>query len=101
MRLLVLSLLLLSLPLNAALPLTEAQRDYLRRNPEVNVCVDPDWQPFEIIDARGEHQGIAADLLRLVAERAGLRLRILPTADCGLAGWALPVAQFSQPDSGA
>lgn len=46
-------------------------------------------------------RGIAADLLRLVAERAGLRLRILPTADCGLAGWALPVAQFSQPDSGA
>ncbi|MFG0805823.1 diguanylate cyclase domain-containing protein [Pseudomonas fluvialis] len=81
MRLLVLSLLLLSLPLNAALPLTEAQRDYLRSNPEVNVCVDPDWQPFEIIDARGEHQGIAADLLRLVAERAGLRLRILPTVD--------------------
>lgn len=81
MRLLVLSLLLLSLPLSAALPLTEAQRDYLRSNPEVSLCVDPDWQPFEIIDARGEHQGIAADLLRLVAERAGLRLRILPTAD--------------------
>jgi signal transduction histidine kinase len=46
----------------------------------VTLCVDPDWAPFEWIDAQGEHQGIAADLLRLVAERTGLRFSLVRTA---------------------
>jgi len=48
---------------------------------EVSFCVDPDWPPFEQIDARGQHVGIAADLLRLVAQRSGLNLRLVPTRD--------------------
>ncbi|GAB3032436.1 diguanylate cyclase domain-containing protein [Bowmanella dokdonensis] len=41
-------------------------------------CVDPDWMPYEAIDA-GSHTGMASDYLRLVAERAGLDLELLPT----------------------
>jgi diguanylate cyclase (GGDEF)-like protein len=47
----------------------------------VTFCVDPDWPPYEVIDAQGTHQGIAADLLRGVAERAGIRLTLHPTRD--------------------
>lgn len=47
----------------------------------VPFCVDPDWAPYEIINERGEHEGIAADLLRLVAERAGIGLRLVWTRD--------------------
>jgi outer membrane protein OmpA-like peptidoglycan-associated protein/ABC-type amino acid transport substrate-binding protein len=47
----------------------------------VTFCVDPDWPPFEQIDAQGQHIGIAADLLRLVAQRSGLTLQLLPTKD--------------------
>ena len=45
----------------------------------VRFCVDPDWPPFEQIDAQGQHVGIAADLLKLVAQRSGLMLQLLPT----------------------
>jgi len=46
---------------------------------EVTFCVDPDWPPFEQIDAQGQHVGIAADLLKLVAHRSGMNLQLVPT----------------------
>ena len=48
---------------------------------EVTFCVDPDWPPFEQIDAQGQHVGIAADLLKLVAQRSGIKLRLVATRD--------------------
>lgn len=44
-------------------------------------CVDPDWPPYEIINSNGVHEGIAADLLRLTAERAGVTLKLVRTKD--------------------
>lgn len=44
-------------------------------------CVDPDWPPFEQIDGQGQHVGIAAELLSLVAQRSGVRLQLLVTKD--------------------
>ncbi|MBK3869463.1 diguanylate cyclase [Pseudomonas stutzeri] len=64
-----------------ALELSAAERDWMDRNGTVSMCVDPDWLPFEMLNARGEHEGIAADLLRLVAERTGLQLEVVPTRD--------------------
>ena len=46
----------------------------------VTVCVDPDWVPFERINERGEHEGIAADLLQLVSARTGIRFELIKTA---------------------
>lgn len=45
----------------------------------LRLCVDPDWPPYEWLDADGRYRGIAADLVRLIAARAGLELRIVPT----------------------
>lgn len=47
----------------------------------VKVCVDPDWPPYEIINQAGTHEGIAADLLKLAADRAGLTLELVATRD--------------------
>jgi len=52
-----------------------------RADEPVSFCVDPDWAPFEIVNERGEHEGIAADLLRLVAARSGVSLRLVRTRD--------------------
>ena len=43
-------------------------------------CGDPDWPPYETIDDQGGHQGIAVDLLALVAARSGVELRVVRTA---------------------
>jgi len=68
-------------PLQAfALEFTEQESRYIREHGTVTMCVDPDWAPFETINEKGEHQGIAADLVRLVAERTGLRFELTPTA---------------------
>ena len=61
--------------------LTESERAFVAASPPVTVCVDPDWEPFEVLTADGRHQGIAADLLRIVAARVGLQLSIVPTKD--------------------
>ncbi|MBF0392452.1 MAG: transporter substrate-binding domain-containing protein [Alphaproteobacteria bacterium] len=48
---------------------------------KLRYCVDPDWPPYEIINPKGEHEGIAADLLKMVAKRAGIQLELVPTRD--------------------
>jgi len=64
-----------------ASPLTGAEREYLEGLGPVYFCCDPDWEPFEKLDAEGRYTGIAADLVRLIAERSGVDLRLLPTSD--------------------
>jgi diguanylate cyclase (GGDEF)-like protein len=61
--------------------LTEAERAYVAAAGPISMCVDPDWVPFERLNEKGEHEGIAADLVRLVAARVGLRVVPLPTAN--------------------
>ncbi|AMO37173.1 hypothetical protein AC731_009525 [Thauera humireducens] len=60
--------------------LSESERLYVALTQRITMCVDPDWEPFERINAAGEHEGIAADLLRLVAQRVGLELQLIPVS---------------------
>jgi len=72
-----------SSPPAAAVPpgeLTPEEREYLRRLGPVKMCVDPDWYPYERLGENGEFYGIAADLIRLVAERSGVELELVPTS---------------------
>jgi diguanylate cyclase (GGDEF)-like protein len=43
------------------------------------MCVDPDWEPYEKIDKNGEYSGIAADLVRTIADRSGVSLSLVVT----------------------
>lgn len=57
-----------------AVDLTAEERSYIERNPRIRMCVDPDWVPFERINSQGKHEGIAADLVQLIAQRVGLKV---------------------------
>ena len=59
--------------------LSDAESAYLKEKKEITMCVDPDWEPFEVIDKNGNHVGIAADLIALAAERAGLKIKLIQT----------------------
>ncbi|WP_291332039.1 diguanylate cyclase [Desulfovibrio sp.] len=61
--------------------LTAAERAYINEHKSVTLCVDPDWVPYERIDASGKHVGIAADLLALVSARTGIEFELVPTRD--------------------
>lgn len=55
------------------------EQTYIQQHREIKVCVDPDWEPYERINGNGEHEGIAADLLKLIAERVGVSLKLVET----------------------
>jgi len=60
---------------------TPAEKTYIAQVGTIKMCVDPDWAPFERINSQGKHEGIAADLVQLVAQRVGLRIELLPVKD--------------------
>lgn len=66
---------------SAAAQLTAEEQAFVQSHGPFTYCVDPDWPPYEIINPRGEHEGIAADLLQLAAARVGVQLRLVPTGD--------------------
>ncbi|MBA3058071.1 MAG: PAS domain S-box protein [Gammaproteobacteria bacterium] len=60
---------------------TPQEKAYIEKGGAVKMCVDPDWAPFERINPQGQHEGIAADLVQLVAQRVGLRIELHPVKD--------------------
>lgn len=61
--------------------LTPEEKSYLSNLGNVTMCVDPDWEPYESISEDGNHVGIAADLIRLIAYRSGIDVKLVPTKD--------------------
>ena len=55
---------------------TPAERAWLDAQPGIVVGIDPNWPPFSFVDESGAHQGIDADLLRLIAARIPIKFRI-------------------------
>ncbi|MEW6765738.1 MAG: diguanylate cyclase [Pseudomonadota bacterium] len=68
----------MTMPVGAA-PLTDEEQVLLQAHGPVRVCVDPDWKPFEFIDELGRHEGMAADLLKRMAEHTGIVFEVVPT----------------------
>lgn len=65
-------------PAPTPIKFTAQEQAYIDRAPIIKMCVDPDWVPFERINELGQHEGIAADLVQLVAHRVGLKIELLP-----------------------
>ena len=61
--------------------LTPEEQAYLQNLGPIKVSVDPEWYPFEEIDADGNYRGIAADLLEIISSRLGIEFEIIPTDD--------------------
>lgn len=57
---------------------TAQEQAYIAQARTIRMCVDPDWMPFERINEEGQHEGIAADLIQLVAQRVGLKVALHP-----------------------
>lgn len=69
-------LLALNLPVQAQ-TLTDSERAYLAKHTPT-LCVDPVWEPYEVINAEGRHEGIASDLHALLRQRLGLAVKLFP-----------------------
>jgi ABC-type nitrate/sulfonate/bicarbonate transport system substrate-binding protein/signal transduction histidine kinase len=61
------------------LSLSENEKAYLKNKKEITFCSDPDWMPLERIAKNGDHEGIAADMLKKLSEKIGVPLRLVST----------------------
>lgn len=68
-------------PLNSlrALEPSPAERAWLDRKLVIDVGIDPTWPPFSFVDRSGGHQGIDADLIKLITTQLGLTVQIAPS----------------------
>lgn len=53
--------------------LTQAEKEFIKKHPVINLGVDPKFVPYEFIDSDGEHKGIAADYMDLISQKTGLK----------------------------
>ncbi len=56
-----------------SLELTEPQKEWIAGHPILRVANEMDWPPFDFAE-EGEPKGYSTDLVRLIAEKAGLRI---------------------------
>ena len=60
-----------------ALTLTDDERGWLADHQELRLGVDASWPPFEYRDENGRYQGLAADYVRLIQDRLGVRIKLI------------------------
>ncbi|AYJ79653.1 hypothetical protein AN286_05645 [Aliarcobacter cryaerophilus ATCC 43158] len=59
--------------------LEEEEKEYLNNKKIIKMCVDPDWFPFEIINQDNVHEGISADLIKIIKDKLNLNIELIPT----------------------
>ncbi|MDO4235665.1 bifunctional diguanylate cyclase/phosphodiesterase [Pseudomonas sp.] len=64
-----------------AMTLTDDERSWLTDHQELRLGVDASWPPFEYRDENGRYQGLAADYVRLIQERLGIRVKLIEPAN--------------------
>ena len=52
---------------------TDREQAWIAKNPTIRVAATPDWPPFEFQE-KGQYLGLHADILRLAANKAGLKI---------------------------
>lgn len=53
---------------------TQAEKDFIQKNPVIKLGVDPQFVPYEFFDSDGKYKGIAADYISLISERIGIKM---------------------------
>lgn len=68
-----------SFPVAAGLiSLTEEEQLFLEGHQSLRVGIDPSYPPFEWLDDKGVNHGITSDYMKLIENRLGLSLKIIP-----------------------
>tara|TARA_R110002033_G_scaffold165183_1_gene202833 strand:+ start:2210 stop:4723 length:2514 start_codon:yes stop_codon:yes gene_type:complete len=63
---------------NLPIMFTKEQLNYLQRRPNITLCVDPDWMPYEKIENH-KHVGIVADYMKVFEKKIGIPLNLIET----------------------
>lgn len=66
---------------SSPLTLSESERTLISNTSALRLCVDPNWLPYTAINAKGEYQGVTADILRLINQRLDTQFTLIPSTD--------------------
>ncbi len=58
--------------------LTPEERAWIKQHPVIRLGVDPEFHPFEFVDHLGRVRGYTSDYVRLLNERLGLNMVVMP-----------------------
>ena len=56
--------------------LNPIEQQWLKSHPIIKVGVDQNWPPFDFINSKKHHQGIAADYLKLLSAKLGVKFQV-------------------------
>lgn len=62
-----------------SIDLSPAEKSFLAKYDTITYCVDPNFMPYEQINAQNRHEGLFADFLSLIATKAGFKFILVPT----------------------
>lgn len=71
--------LLIPLAATAAIEFTDEEKQYIEQHPVVNICVDPDWAPYEHLDENNNYTGAIAEYMKVLQANTGLRFEVVHT----------------------
>ncbi|MFZ2948889.1 MAG: transporter substrate-binding domain-containing protein [Desulfuromonadaceae bacterium] len=57
--------------------LTPAERSWLQQHPVIRLAPDPEFKPIEFFDRLGHYRGVAADNIRLLEAKLGVKFSIV------------------------
>ena len=58
---------------------TQEEENWIKNNPIIRLGSDNAWPPYDFEDSNGKHQGISADILKIIRYKTGLDIRIKTT----------------------
>ncbi len=61
---------------SALLALSATEKSWINKNPVISVGGLSDWAPFDFVDDKGKHAGIANDYLKLISDKTGLKFKV-------------------------
>jgi ABC-type amino acid transport substrate-binding protein len=61
-----------------AFPLTDAEKAFLAKHPAISIGIMDAWPPINYVDANGQPQGLGVAYVKLLNERLGGALQIVP-----------------------
>lgn len=60
--------------------LSDEEKRHLQDMGKIDLCVDPDWLPFDKIDKNGKHIGISADYIKLFEKFLSTKINLVKTS---------------------
>lgn len=61
------------------LSLNAEEQTYLQEHPAISLCIDPDWLPYEKLNAEGQHIGLVAEYMALIQSKLNVSMEVVKT----------------------